>query len=194
MDLFNRVVRKLQFRNNFRRPCRMLVYGEAAWKPKFPENPGMTNGATAAKGADMYMFKKAYLTVVLILAAVPFSFGQTSDDAVSLLYEIDDRSTKFGDEITFIEEFNFGIPGGKNWLVEWEEEMTIEHGEERLYRISMIYVVDVDLRKILFREQFDAVINLKEVIPTPHITKTYPGKPLTMGDFRLAILTVKALI
>jgi hypothetical protein len=86
--------------------------------------------------------KTMFLTVSFILAAHFFLFAQTKSEVVSLLYEIDERATRFGSQIVFIEEFNFGIPGGANWFVEWQTSP----GGVSLF----IYVVDVDTRKIVF--------------------------------------------
>jgi len=88
------------------------------------------------------------LTISLLVMAPIFIFCQTSDEVISLLHEIDDRSTRFNNRIISIsDEFNFGIPGGINWLIEWEGTTVIGRTV-----IEMIYVVDVGMREILFRE------------------------------------------
>ena len=91
------------------------------------------------------MKRMCVLMLLLILLSL-FSFGQTKEQVISLLHEIDDQSTRFGGQIIFIEEFNFGIHGGRNWLVEWEGR--------RGQRFPVIYVVDVDAREIKFRHNF----------------------------------------
>jgi hypothetical protein len=64
------------------------------------------------------------------------------------LYELDEQRTKFGYEITLIEEFNFGIPGGSNWLVQWYEKYNSSTRRPQIY--TMIYIVDTDTKEIKF--------------------------------------------
>jgi hypothetical protein len=121
--------------------------------------------------------KKAFLAVLLLLATVPFSFGQTSDEVVSLLNEIDERSTKFGNEIASIEEFNFGIPGGKNWLVEW-------NNKERI--VIFACVVDINNGEELFRYHVGTVI-IDDIHPLAPYFDELPGRTISgnykIGDF-----------
>ncbi|MDR0443931.1 MAG: hypothetical protein LBH44_11035 [Treponema sp.] len=87
--------------------------------------------------------KITYLAVVLLLVVSLLSYAQTSDEVVSLLYDIDENRTKYGERVVSIEEFNFGIPGGKNWLVVWEDKDS---------RFPFIYVVDIEAGEIKFRD------------------------------------------
>ena len=93
------------------------------------------------------LVKKMYIIVVLFFKAFMPSFALTSDEVIALLHEIDEQSTRFNNRIIYAEEYNFGIPGGSNWLVNWEGNTVIGRIE-----FSMIYVVDADTREILFRE------------------------------------------
>jgi hypothetical protein len=94
--------------------------------------------------------KKTLGIVILLLLTPSFLFCQDKEEIVSLLYELDAQRTKFGNEITFIEEFNFGIHGGSNWLVQWYEKYDSSSHKSHIY--TMIYVIDIDTKKIKFRE------------------------------------------
>jgi len=120
--------------------------------------------------------RKACLAILLLLAAVPFSFGQTSDEVVSLLYEIDEESTKFGREIVLIEEFNFGIPGGKNWLVEWESSRNIH---------PIIYAVDINTKETLFSEFVVGSITKNDVFGYDSYYQSLPGHTMNGGFFQI---------
>jgi hypothetical protein len=94
--------------------------------------------------------KKTLGIVILLLLATAFLFCHDKEEVISLLNELDEQRTKFGYEITFIEEFNFGIPGGSNWLVQWYEEYN--SSTRRSQRYIMIYVIDTDAKETKFRE------------------------------------------
>ncbi|MDR0444658.1 MAG: hypothetical protein LBH44_14770 [Treponema sp.] len=122
---------------------------------------------------------KNILTAVLLLAVSLLSFAQTSDEVVLLLNDIEERVTKFGYQVFSIEEFNFGIPGGKNWLIEWEGS------RGQIY--PFIYVVDVVSREIKFCEQM-GLSEKGDVHPlAPHF-ESLPGRTVgrwvfQVGDF-----------
>jgi hypothetical protein len=96
--------------------------------------------------------KRIFVIILLLLTAV-YLFGQDKEQVVSFLYENDVQSTKFNYDIIFIEEFNFGIPCGKNWLVEWYKDYS-DTGKRslqgRYLKNISIYVVDVDGGEIKF--------------------------------------------
>jgi hypothetical protein len=88
---------------------------------------------------------------LLLLTAV-YAFGQDKDQVVSFLHENDDQRIKFNENIIFIEEFNFGIPGGENWLVVWEDQWRdVDHQYKTV--LVFVYVVDIDSGEIKFRER-----------------------------------------
>jgi hypothetical protein len=107
--------------------------------------------------------KKIYAVTVILLAVSVSSFGQDSEvsfaqnkeKVIAFLYDTDERRTKYGSEIISIEEFNFGIPGGINWLVEWE-------GEQRIYPYIYVidYSVDIGVWEIRLREFIIGSISL----------------------------------
>ncbi|MCL2067356.1 MAG: hypothetical protein FWG99_07825 [Treponema sp.] len=80
-----------------------------------------------------------------------FSYTQDKEQVINLLYEIDTRRTR-GDEIVFIEEFNFGIPGGINWLVGWYRYDSDDARRNRNLIGLFIYIVDIGNKEIVFRE------------------------------------------
>ena len=94
--------------------------------------------------------KRTILITVLLLALSVCSFSQTAEQVISLLYDIEKLRTVFDNEIIYMEEFNFGIPGGANWLVEWRDRRMVE-GNIRVSIIPMIYVVDINIGEIKFR-------------------------------------------
>jgi hypothetical protein len=94
--------------------------------------------------------KRTIWIAVLLLAVSVCSFGQTAEQVIMLLYDLDQRRTRFDNEIIYVEEFNFGIPGGANWLVEWRDRSWVE-GNIRVSIITMMYVVDIDTKEIKFR-------------------------------------------
>jgi hypothetical protein len=111
--------------------------------------------------------KKTLGIVILLLLTPAFLFCQDKEEVISLLYELDEQRTKFGYEITFIEEFNFGIPGGSNWLVQWYEEYNRSIGKPQ--RSLMIYVVDIDTKEIKFRD----MITLRSDSVSHHLFSFY---------------------
>jgi len=116
--------------------------------------------------------KRTIGIVVLLLTVSVFLFGQDKEQIMSLLYDIDEARTKYGDEITFIEEFNFGIPGGANWLVEWEIDGT--------HVATVMYVVDIDNMEIKFRDQI-ILRRIKNASPSfRSYYESFPG--VTRGD------------
>jgi hypothetical protein len=93
---------------------------------------------------------KAIIFTMLFSLTVSFSlFAQTKDEVVALLHEIDDRSTRFNQRIISVAEFNFGIPGGRNWIVQWENN----HPTTGRLLIDMVYVIDIDAREMLFWQE-----------------------------------------
>ena len=99
--------------------------------------------------------RRAVLLFVLTMGITGTVFSLDMDEArevVALLHGIDELSTRFGERIISIsDEFNFGIPGGTNWLVEWEIPVGKRHFMGGATR-NFIYVVDIDTREIPFRQ------------------------------------------
>jgi hypothetical protein len=89
--------------------------------------------------------KRTVVIVVLLFTASVCSYGQDKEQVITLLHDIDERRAKYEYEIIHIEEFNFGIPGGGNWLVEWKDKEG--------YIIPFMYAVDFDAKEIKFSEQ-----------------------------------------
>ena len=122
-----------------------------------------------------------YIIVVLFFFTSISSIAQTSDEVVVLLHEIDDQSTRFGGQIFLIEEFNFGIPGGKNWLVEWK----LESSRTGIHLITMIYVVNGITEEIIFVESLGAR-RIDQIRPFTQHLESLPGRtvgPHQIGDF-----------
>ena len=92
--------------------------------------------------------KKILGLAFLFLFISVFTYTQDKEQMINLLYEIDYRRTR-GDEIVLIEEFNFGIPGGINWLVGW---YGYSSGTRRNYTSLMVYVVDVEGKETKYRD------------------------------------------
>jgi hypothetical protein len=95
--------------------------------------------------------KRMFVITLLLLLTAVYAFGQDKEQVVSFLHENDDRHTKFNSDIILIEEFNFGIPGGKNWLVVWEDRRRYEGHQYKTFLV-FVYVVDIDGRELKFRE------------------------------------------
>ena len=126
--------------------------------------------------------RKLPVVVSLFLFVSAYSYTQSSDQIISFLHDIDyDRSrARFGSEIIFIEEFNFGIPGGSNWLAVWSH---------RGNRVPIIYAIDYANREIIFRHQ----IGLMTQNDPSHVNSWYQSLPgisidtgrgmLQVGDF-----------
>ena len=93
--------------------------------------------------------KKILGLASLFLFISVFSYSQDKEQVVSLLYDNDMERTRFGYEIVLIEEFNFGIPGGINWLVGW---YWYDGGTRRNYTSLMVYVVDVEGKETKYRD------------------------------------------
>jgi len=126
--------------------------------------------------------KIIFFTVLLLLATTFFLFPQTEDEIAVLLHEIDERSTRFNNRIVSIsDEFNFGIPGGKNWLVEWEgHNPTIG-----IFTLKIVYVVDIETREIKFRHGFGPTVR-GWVHPNASAFESLPGRTIgarQIGDF-----------
>jgi len=122
---------------------------------------------------------KAIFLTLFFLLTVSFSlFAQTKEEVVTLLHEIDDQRTRFNNRIIYIsDEFNFGIPGGTNWLIKWEGRHTV------IGRVvfTMVYVVDVDAREMLFRQSFPGGPDA-----FPQYFESLPGRTFAnsqIGDF-----------
>lgn len=109
--------------------------------------------------------KKILGIILLLLVNVSF-FGQDREEVISLLNELDAQKTRFGNEISLIEKFNFGIPGGINWLVQWYEKYNTSTHGPHIY--TMIYVVDTNTKDIKFRE----LISLNDDI-SPYLFSYY---------------------
>ena len=108
-----------------------------------------------------------YIIVVLFLTFIS-SIAQTSDEVVVLLHEIDDQRTRFGGRIIFVEQFNFGIPGGENWLVKWETP----EGDTHL----LIYAIDLNTGEVVFRHGLGGIW----LRPLVSHMESLPGR--TIGD------------
>jgi hypothetical protein len=115
--------------------------------------------------------------VVLLILLSLFSFGQTKEQVIALLHEIDDESTRFGGQVVFIEEFNFGIHGGRNWLVEWEGR--------RGQRFPVIYVVDVDTKEIKFDNLIIGVAERGRTNPHSSHLDNLPGHTVGRWAFQI---------
>jgi len=125
--------------------------------------------------------KAIFLVIVLLLVPPLFLFAQNKDEVIALLHEIDEQSTRFDSRITFIEKFNFGIPGGKNWLVAWEEATVV--GRRML---TIIYVVDVDTREIKFQHSMGPIRIEWFYLYLSQYFKNLPGRTIwgnQIGDF-----------
>ncbi|MDR0443043.1 MAG: hypothetical protein LBH44_06530 [Treponema sp.] len=120
--------------------------------------------------------KRIYMAVVLLLAVSLLSYAQTGDEVVSLLHDIDENRTKYGEKIFSTEEFNFGIPRGRNWLVMWEGS--------RGQRYPFIYVVDVVSREIKFREFIIGSLSKDRVVPLSRF-EDLPGRTMNNGSFQI---------
>jgi len=127
--------------------------------------------------------KKTCPVIVLLLVNTLFSFAQTSEQVVSLLHAVDNRSTGLGERIVFIEEFNFGIPGGINWLVEWEGTIGLLRPTKAIQ--TFVYVVDAGANEIIFRQ---SVLETKDMsiirLDASHLA-TLPGRTLGYGGFQI---------
>jgi hypothetical protein len=118
--------------------------------------------------------KRTLGIVILLLLTPSFLFCQDKEEVISLLNELDLRSTRFENEITFIDEFNFGIPGGSNWLVQWYQ---LEIGRSSI--TTMVYVVDTDTKEIKFRD----FVSLKSGDIPPYLFSYYQNLPgITIAD------------
>ena len=97
------------------------------------------------------MKKNIILLLFIVLLLLPiYSFAQDKLEIKNLLYEITDRRIR-GEEIILLEEFNFGIDGGINLLVEWYGHNYRNTGKNN--RRLIIYVLDVENREIKFEYQ-----------------------------------------
>ena len=92
------------------------------------------------------MKKKMFIIIYIIFTSISL-YAQNKDQIISFLYEKEEERTPHNIEIVFMEEYNFGIPGGTNWLVEWQWFQ-----DDRKQRMLTTYVADIDNNEIKFRE------------------------------------------
>ncbi|MCL2067421.1 MAG: hypothetical protein FWG99_08155 [Treponema sp.] len=125
--------------------------------------------------------KKAIITAVFFLVIPVLSFPQDMEQVVTMLYEKDITRVKFEEKIIFIKNFNFGIPGGVNWLVGWHGYLE----NNRSYNTSMvIYIVDVIEREIIFSRQISVSDDILQYVISWQ--KSLPGISIDVcqvGDF-----------
>ena len=121
------------------------------------------------------------LLIILACLLLPInSFSQDREQIITFLHDIETTLTRDRGEIIFIEEFNFGIPGGSNWLAIWSYLG---------FRVPIIYAIDYANREIMFRHQ----IGLMTRNDPPHVASWYQSLPgitidtgrgmLQVGDF-----------
>ena len=106
--------------------------------------------------------------MLFIFVSILFIFAQNGDRVVSLLHDIDDQRIRFGGRIIFSEQFNFGIPGGENWLVKWETP----EGDTLL----LIYAIDLNIGEVVFRHGLGGIW----LRPLVSLMESLPGH--TVGD------------
>ncbi|MDR1429372.1 MAG: hypothetical protein LBI85_03710, partial [Spirochaetaceae bacterium] len=111
--------------------------------------------------------------IVVFLFSCRLLFSDKFDEIRAILIEQDEFYTKYKEPITFLQRVNMGIPGGDNWLAEWDNKRCV------------IYSIDGDkiiLKNYLFDNKNPNEIKDMNKTIDCDIMSGIPGKRIGMGS------------